>query len=35
MPESVTVPDGQAKCHVLMLTFKNHRLLDAKEASSQ
>jgi hypothetical protein len=35
MPESATVPDGQAKWHVLLLTFNNHRLLDAKEASGK
>ena len=35
MPESATVPDGQAKRHVLLLTFNNHRLLDAKEASGK
>jgi len=35
MPESATVPDGQAKWYVLLLTFNNHRLLDAKEASGK
>jgi hypothetical protein len=35
MPESATVPDGQGKWHVLLLTFNNHRLLDAKETSGE